>query len=479
MSKSGNDINYSLRLQKNIERKIFSDIVRSMSYFGPVEEYRYIGFGSFYYQDFILFHKEFSIKEGISIEISKNHYVKNDDVVSILLDYLNNILMQEKDYWDKLYIELENVDKSCMSRYIDIISEIVSRQFIINLKDQGRLFPHTSLIKSGIYNYSKENTLNKLAPYVYGMIRGVLLEKIKVNKANIEDECRGVESLCEAHARCEEIVNKIGLDDLVRVETEQIEESLKNVCINRYTYNKPYGFINIIFEEASEAIDAINWDEEKRNIVWLDYDQFLEPNMLDAFEKVILKVSKGSVIFFSVSMKNTPEERQKEFRDKFKDSYRISHMPTLGECDTNMIHKTIYKIVEDTVVAAICDKNMFLNDGEDKYKYKQVLNCKYADGIPMFTYALFIYRETDDENDIYFPSNVLQEYDWFSDDEERYVIKFPALTNKEISAINQYLPETDEDTIIAKFPFIPSKTIKDYIKIYKYYPQYLEVGYYI
>ena len=61
-------INYSLRPAKSIERKMLGNAFRKLSDFGAVESYRYIGFGSTYFSDFILFHKALGIKHMISIE---------------------------------------------------------------------------------------------------------------------------------------------------------------------------------------------------------------------------------------------------------------------------------------------------------------------------------------------------------------------------------------------------------------------------
>ncbi len=71
MSGSYEKINYSLRPAKAIERKMMCDTFRRLSPFGRVETYRYIGFGSPFFNDFILFHKALDISNMISIEIDK------------------------------------------------------------------------------------------------------------------------------------------------------------------------------------------------------------------------------------------------------------------------------------------------------------------------------------------------------------------------------------------------------------------------
>lgn len=61
-------INYTLRPAKSIERKMLGEAFHKLSAFGRLETYRYIGFGSTYFSDFILYHKMLGIKHMVSIE---------------------------------------------------------------------------------------------------------------------------------------------------------------------------------------------------------------------------------------------------------------------------------------------------------------------------------------------------------------------------------------------------------------------------
>ena len=61
-------INYRVRPAKSIQRKMLCDAFLRLSFFQPVENYRYVGFGSTTFVDFILFHKMLGIKDMISIE---------------------------------------------------------------------------------------------------------------------------------------------------------------------------------------------------------------------------------------------------------------------------------------------------------------------------------------------------------------------------------------------------------------------------
>lgn len=70
MSDSGQKINYALRPAKCVERRILCELLSKCETPIPIHEYRYIGFGSFYFSDFVLFHNQLNIDKMISIEMS-------------------------------------------------------------------------------------------------------------------------------------------------------------------------------------------------------------------------------------------------------------------------------------------------------------------------------------------------------------------------------------------------------------------------
>lgn len=61
-------VNYSLRPAKQIERKMLVETLQRLSEIQRVETYRYVGFGSIYFSDFILFHRTLGISNMVSIE---------------------------------------------------------------------------------------------------------------------------------------------------------------------------------------------------------------------------------------------------------------------------------------------------------------------------------------------------------------------------------------------------------------------------
>jgi len=87
MSSSYKRINYTLRIAKNIERKMMCEAFRRLSEIRLVETYRYIGFGSLYFSDFVLFHKILNITALHSIE--KDESAKKRFVFNRPFGYIN------------------------------------------------------------------------------------------------------------------------------------------------------------------------------------------------------------------------------------------------------------------------------------------------------------------------------------------------------------------------------------------------------
>lgn len=68
MPPSYRKIDYRVRPAKSIERKMLVESLRRLCEFGNLSSYRYIGFGSLYFADFVLFHKTLAFRSMVSIE---------------------------------------------------------------------------------------------------------------------------------------------------------------------------------------------------------------------------------------------------------------------------------------------------------------------------------------------------------------------------------------------------------------------------
>lgn len=61
-------INYSIRPNKNVERKLIVSSLQRVARRFPVQDYRYVGFGSMWFSDFTLFHRHLGISDMVTIE---------------------------------------------------------------------------------------------------------------------------------------------------------------------------------------------------------------------------------------------------------------------------------------------------------------------------------------------------------------------------------------------------------------------------
>jgi len=69
-------VNYLLRLRKQIERKMIIEMLQKMDGKLEINKYKYLGLGSIYFADFILFHKYLHIENLISLEKDKKKEIR-------------------------------------------------------------------------------------------------------------------------------------------------------------------------------------------------------------------------------------------------------------------------------------------------------------------------------------------------------------------------------------------------------------------
>lgn len=128
-------VNYLLRPKKQIERKIIIEILQELSDEIGLSQYRYVGFGSIYYYDFILFHKYLRLNDLVSLDNKPlprrfkfnlpNDYVsfENKDATDYLreFDWKKKVLLwldYDKQIDDDVFDDLDIVATSCGNRDI-------------------------------------------------------------------------------------------------------------------------------------------------------------------------------------------------------------------------------------------------------------------------------------------------------------------------------------------------------------------------
>jgi hypothetical protein len=65
---SFDQINYAIRPNKNVERKMMAECLNALRPRFDINSYQYVGFGSMWFSDFVLFHKYLGVDDMVSIE---------------------------------------------------------------------------------------------------------------------------------------------------------------------------------------------------------------------------------------------------------------------------------------------------------------------------------------------------------------------------------------------------------------------------
>lgn len=132
-------VNYLLRPKKQIERKIIIEIMQELNPEVKLSKYLYVGFGSIYYYDFILFHKILRMNKLLSIDNKSTRkrfeFNRPYDFISfknqLSTDYLSefawdqNVVLwldYDKRLNDIVLADLKLIAKNCRSRDILIIT---------------------------------------------------------------------------------------------------------------------------------------------------------------------------------------------------------------------------------------------------------------------------------------------------------------------------------------------------------------------
>lgn len=91
-------VQYELRPAKQVERRMIIDALKKLAMVGfEIEDYIYVGFGSIYFVDFILFHKFLGIDHMLSVEYSTDiekrvHFNKPFDFIRIEMKPVGEVI---------------------------------------------------------------------------------------------------------------------------------------------------------------------------------------------------------------------------------------------------------------------------------------------------------------------------------------------------------------------------------------------------
>jgi hypothetical protein len=116
-------IDYSIRPAKYAERRMLLDVFRRLASFEPLEEYRYVGFGSVWFSDFVLFHRAIGIRHMLSIEkaVGSRDRFEANKPFNIAIDYRpSSVVLPEMGYDRRQFIWLDYDDPITLDMVRDV-----------------------------------------------------------------------------------------------------------------------------------------------------------------------------------------------------------------------------------------------------------------------------------------------------------------------------------------------------------------------
>jgi len=239
-------INYSLRPSKSIERKMIMSFLTKLTSFDDLINYHYIGFGSIYYSDFILFHKNLSITKMSSIE-----YERNESRARFNLPY-KCIELHSGTSNDKLTTIMANYEKYIV--WLDYDSPISSStlddiQTFISKSTSGSLLMITLNV-----NADDKDELNSKFDELFEYRKTKLEERItkdkmpQINKANELN----LKNLHMVYRKI--IINEIQENLIKRNKLQENKYKFKQIMNFRYSDNAQMQTFAFIFYEESDEM---------------------------------------------------------------------------------------------------------------------------------------------------------------------------------------------------------------------------------
>lgn len=122
-------IDYRLRPAKVVERKLLTEALRHLSAFAPLKDYTYVGFGSVYFADFILFHRALGLVDLHSIERGVRHkdrFLYNKPYGYVEMHWGTASKRLPEIDWSKRAIVWLDYDKPLSTEYLSDIAKVVT-----------------------------------------------------------------------------------------------------------------------------------------------------------------------------------------------------------------------------------------------------------------------------------------------------------------------------------------------------------------
>jgi len=253
----------------------------------------------------------------------------------------------------------------------------------------------------------------------------------------------------------------------------------------RVRFNTPYSCVDVKIGMSTDLLPEVEWDENK-SILWLDYISPLTGYMFSDLTTFFTRALSGSVFIISVNAEVKDEaglqtiterikaklKKDKEVESRVKKSFFAES--SLKKSD---YYSVIRNIVNEEITSVLAKRNRL--EPDKNYSFKQIFNFIYHDGQAMLTIGGILFAKKDSAK---VRNMAFDNLPFYSNDTTSFEISVPHLTNREMQALDKYLPGFHSDPkskqeALNKLKNVVSETaIEKYAKVYQYFPSYKEVA---
>ena len=253
---------------------------------------------------------------------------------------------------------------------------------------------------------------------------------------------------------------QLGIPELLCIERETDDAE-------RFEFNRPFDCINLVFDNASAVLPALEW-AERPSMIWLDYDDPMSSAILSDIDVVCASVATGSFLVVTVcnnvnDFGGMPDERLEGLRTAIGDKLPADVIPS--DATPEKFGALLWRVLDSEIRYILNARGAALRQSL-KFEYDQILHFDYRDGARMLTLGGVIYQNGQRGHFVQCDFESLPFRRW---DSQVCKIAPPPLTFKEIRALNAQLPGDD-----VSLPGVPRRQIRQYAEHYRYFPNYVD-----
>ena len=258
----------------------------------------------------------------------------------------------------------------------------------------------------------------------------------------------------------------LGIKDMI-----SIEHSVESR--DRIEDNKPFR-IPVDYRKSAEALPDLDWN--RKQYIWLDYDDPLAPDMLLDMRTVARRAGSGTVLAVSVQctkadqavFSERPAEGQPTSLDNFSTVFgrqRIPHGTTSEQLYGWQFGTLSRELLLQEIQSELSTRNS--DPDASKIVFRSICDIEYEDGAKMTT-LVGIFHTEEDQNLV--DQCHFEALDFLPVVPGPVRVAVPKLTLKEFKKLESQLPLQDGEELV--LGTIPIREARRFAAMYRYFPSF-------